>query len=78
KSLIPRIAEGELKSHFHKKSGSRRFVRGCFDGRYVTLPASHDNGQIHSLIGCNCFVDIPAGSGFLEEGDKVKVVRLPE
>jgi molybdopterin molybdotransferase len=76
-TLIPGEGKGELRSSFHKKSDSRRFLRGYFDGRFVTLPAAHDNGQIHSLIGCNCLVDIPAGSGRLEEGDEAKVVILP-
>jgi molybdopterin molybdotransferase len=75
-SLLPRIEYGVLKSGFRKKSNSRRFIRGSFDGTRVTLPETHDNGQIFSMIGCNCFADIPAGSDALHEGDRVKVVVL--
>jgi molybdopterin molybdotransferase len=77
KSLLRPAVRAELRSSFRKRSDTRRFIRGYFDGRSVTLPESHDNGQIRSLIGCNCLVDVPAGSGALREGDAVSVVLLP-
>jgi molybdopterin molybdotransferase len=76
-SLLGPTVRGELKSSFRKRSDTRRFLRGYFDGRGVTLPESHDNGQIRSLIGCNCLVDIPEGSDSLKEGDAVNLLLLP-
>ncbi len=65
--------EAVLATPFGKKSPGRRFLRGTYaDGR-VTLPSEHSSGLLSSLVGCNCLVDIPAGSGALEAGQTVGV-----
>jgi molybdopterin molybdotransferase len=67
----------ELANDFNKKGGARRFVRGRFDGAVVRLPDGHSNGQIRSMIGCNCLIDIPEGSGALKAGDRVSALLFP-
>ena len=74
--LLPRPASAVLDSPFDKGSGIRRFLRGRYEGGRVTLPAGHSSGQLASLIGCNCLVDVPARSGPLAPGDRVDVLLL--
>jgi molybdopterin molybdotransferase len=77
KTLLPARVSAELADDFNKKGGARRFVRGCFDGSLVHLPDGHSNGQIRSMIGCNCLVDVPANSAELKAGDRVSVLIFP-
>jgi molybdopterin molybdotransferase len=65
-----------LNTAFEKSSGVRRFVRGYLDEQGVSLPKGQANGKLFSLLGCNCLVDIPAGSPPLNIGDKVDIVLL--
>jgi molybdopterin molybdotransferase len=67
----------ELADAFNKRGGARRFLRGRFDGSAVHLPDGHFNGQISSMIGCNCLVDLPANSDKLKPGDRVSILILP-
>ncbi len=62
-----------LATPFPKASGGRRFIRGTYEDGKVTLPKGHSSGQLASLVGCNCLVDIAGGSVALEIGDKVTV-----
>ena len=68
--------EGILMNNFHKASSTRRFVRAKLGMQGIFLPRGHSNGQIKSMVGCNCLVDIPAGSGPLSSGSKVCVIML--
>ncbi|MDR1245611.1 MAG: molybdopterin molybdotransferase MoeA [Clostridiales Family XIII bacterium] len=70
-------ASAELADDFNKKGGARRFIRGRFDGSAVHLPDGHSNGQIRSMIGCNCLVDVPADSAELKTGERVSVLLFP-
>ena len=79
--LLPRREKAVLDTPFPKGSGIRRFVRGRFvRGRYgdghVSLPQGHSSGQLRSLAGCSCLVDIPADSGPLAAGETVEVLML--
>ena len=61
---------------FDKASPSRRFLRAfCKQGR-VYPPAAQSNGQLRSMIGCNCLIDVPAGSGAIRPGDPVRILWL--
>lgn len=61
---------------FDKASPSRRFLRAfCKQGR-VYPPAAQSNGQMRSMIGCNCLIDVPAGSGAIRPGDPVRILWL--
>ena len=61
---------------FSKDSRKRRFLRGKADGKEVWLPNQQANGQMRSMVGCNCLIDIPAGSGPVKAGDRVEVFWL--
>ena len=74
--LRPRRQTAVLDSPFPKASRNRRFVRGRCTGGHVTLPQGHASGMLRSLVGCNCLVDIPAGSEALAPGHTVQVVLL--
>lgn len=73
--MWPQI-EAEITNEFHKPSPSRRFLRGQLfidDGTAkVTLTGKQANGVLSSLVGCNFLVDVPAGTGAIEAGQKVK------
>lgn len=62
-----------LNDRFPKESKLQRFVRASLrDGR-ITLPSEHSSGALFSLLGCNCLVEIPAGSPPLDAGSSVTV-----
>ena len=61
---------------FDKSSPCRRFLRAyCREGK-VYPPAAQSNGQMRSMIGCNCLIDVPAGSGAIQTGDVVQILWL--
>lgn len=73
----PRAGESRLANGFGKPSPLRRFVRATLMGGVVTLPkGGHFSGGIGALAGCNCLVDVPAGSRALNAGDEVEVILL--
>lgn len=69
-------ASGVLNTPFSKASSGRRFVRGRYADGQITLPERHSSGMLASLVGCNCLLDIPAGSGPLNAGRNVSVWML--
>ena len=74
--LLPERKRAVLDAPFPKGSPIRRFVRGRYESGHVALPEGHSSGQLRSLVGCNCLVDIPAGSGPLEAGEKIDILML--
>ncbi len=71
-----RRAAARAENGFSRRSPSRRFLRGvCRDGA-VSLPGAQSNGQMRSMIGCNCFVDLPAGTERIRPGDSVEIIWL--
>ena len=74
--LLPERKRAVLDAPFSKGSPIRRFVRGRYEGGHVALPEGHSSGQLRSLVGCNCLVDIPAGSGPLEAGEEMDILML--
>ena len=72
----PVTVSAPLATPFPKASGGRRFVRGLYRDGAVTVPEGHSSGQLRSQVGCNCLVDIPAGSPPLEAGTIIKAVLL--
>jgi molybdopterin molybdotransferase len=40
----------------------RRFIRARIENGTAKFPAEHMSGQIFSIAGCNCLLDIPAGT----------------
>lgn len=72
-----RRAQGTLTGDFPKESKGRRLIRARMEGDRVTLTgANHSSGSLATMIGCNCLIDIPAGTGPLHTGDRVEVILL--
>ena len=42
----------------------------------ASAPSAYTARAMSAMLGCNCFIDIPAGSGPLENGSEVEVVVL--
>ena len=74
--LLPERRGAILDTPFPKSSPIRRFVRGRYGDGHVSLPQGHSSGQLRSLAGCSCLVDIPADSGPLAAGETVEVLML--
>ena len=55
-------------------SASRRYLRGCLKDGTVTVPGAQRNGQMRSMVGCNCLVELPGGA--MHQGDRVDVLIL--
>ena len=66
---------------YSKKSGSRRMVRGrayCTEnGWEVEVLPGQKPSMLRSLLGCNAFIDLPAGTPPVEAGEEVSVILLP-
>ena len=69
-------AQAVLTDRFPKASRGRRFIRAYHENGKVRLPEQHASGSLASVVGCNAFVDIPAGTGALEPGTEVDIVLL--
>ncbi|MDO5407103.1 MAG: molybdopterin molybdotransferase MoeA [Eubacteriales bacterium] len=73
-----RTVQAVLQDGFAKASGQRRFIRGMYENGIVRIRPtdSHSSGILSSMRGCNCLIDIPAGTEPLEPGREVRVVLL--
>jgi len=40
------------------------------------MPEEQSNGQMRSMIGCNCLVDVPAKTGAIDAGETVDIVWI--
>ena len=70
-------AHATLHGGFPKSSPGRRLIRARYEGGDVYLTGeNHSSGSLSTMIGCNAFIDIPAGSGPLADGDEVEVLLL--
>lgn len=72
---LPRV-RARLQNAFPKKSPGRRLIRARFDGEGVTLPDNHSSGSLAGAIGCNCLIDIAAGTDVLAAGQEVEIILL--
>jgi len=70
-----------LAEDFGKKSPKTRLIRGTLDLADGTakMHVSHaqGNGVLHSLVGCDLLAEIPAGSGKLPAGTKLRAYLIP-
>ncbi|MDO4307167.1 MAG: molybdopterin molybdotransferase MoeA [Eubacteriales bacterium] len=65
------------RSEFPKKSPVLRYVRAYYeDGMVRKADGLNDSGILSNMCGCNCLIEIPAGTEALKEGDTVWVVML--
>ena len=67
-SCIPARSVCTLTNGFSKPSKGNRYLRATACGGKVTLPGAgstevHSSGALSAMMGCNCLVEIPAGSG---------------
>jgi molybdopterin molybdotransferase len=74
------IIDVTLLSGFPKKSPARRFLRGKLtyreDGVYFDPAGEQNNDALSSLLQADALADVPAGSGPLPAGTKLKAVLL--
>ncbi|SHK71311.1 molybdopterin molybdotransferase [Selenomonas ruminantium] len=74
--ILPERMQAVLTDAFPKESRGRRFIRAYHENGKVRLPEQHASGSLFSVVGCNAFVDIPAGTGKLAKETEVDIVRL--
>lgn len=66
-----------MQNSYPKKSGVVRYVRAFYhDGLVAKAEGSNASGIMSTMCGCNCLVEIPAGTEMLNEGENVWVVLL--
>lgn len=68
--------KAQMENSFLKSSPGKRFIRGIYRDGKVKIPKQHSSGQIASLLGCNCMIEIEAKSGPVLEGSQVTVWML--
>ena len=73
------IAKGTLTTGFSKSGRDHRYLRAKAAGGSVTIPGeggaeAHSPGSLSAMIGCNCLVELPAGSGPVAPGEEVEVL----
>ena len=78
-SCIPARTVCTLTNGFSKPNKGNRYLRATACGGKVTLPGAgnteaHSSGALSAMMGCNCLVEIPAGSGPVEPGTEVEVL----
>ena len=71
-----RMLQVPAADSYDKKSPVRRILRGRFDGMRVYFSSRQRNGQMAAGIGCNCLIDLPAGSEGIREGEPVRIFLL--
>ena len=77
RDVASRRVRTRVRGSFPKASHGRRLIRAAFDGTAVTPAAgNHSSGSLSANIGCNCLIDIPAGTGPLQANDEVEVILI--
>ena len=78
---IPVHTRGRLTTGFSKPSKGTRFLRARALGGLVEIPGegnaeAHSSGSLSAMMGCNCLVELPAGSGPVTPGEEVEVLNF--
>lgn len=77
KDLKLKKLQAVAESNFPKKSMVTRYVRAYYEDGKVRIPkGSNASGILSSMCGCNCLIEIPAGTPKIETGDEVWIVLL--
>jgi molybdopterin molybdotransferase len=75
---LPARVGAVLADDFAKPSPQRRFLRGrlhmAAGANFVELTGEQSNGVLKSLVNCNAYIDVPAGSGRMVAGQDVSVL----
>ena len=59
---------------FHKPAGARRIVRAKYENGAFTIPDTGNTpGNLSTLKGCNCLVDIPADRSGVRAGEEMHI-----
>ena len=76
KDFMPNEIDIALADSFSKKSPITRIIRGTLafiDGKiFMRVPSEQGNGILRTMSGANVMAVIPAGSGKLQAGEKLK------
>ena len=76
KDFMPHEIDIALANSFGKKSPITRIIRGTLnfaDGKiFMRVPSEQGNGVLSTMSGANVMAIIPAGSGKLQEGERLK------
>lgn len=67
---------GQLLCSYEKASPVRRFIRAFYNQGKVSIGRNNDSGLLGTLVGCNCLIDVPAGTDLLKAGQSVRVMLL--
>lgn len=78
--ILPRTRR-TLTTGFSKSSKGNRYLRAKASGGTVAVPGegkaeANSSGSLSGMIGCNCLVELPAGSGPVEPGVEVEVLSF--
>ncbi len=78
---IPPRTVRTLTTGFSKADKGERYLRAKAMGENVAIPGegsaeAHSSGSLSAMIGCNCLVKLPAGSGPVVPGEKVEVLHF--
>lgn len=65
-----------LLEDFDKFSKQRRFIRGYYKQGKVKISSNNSSGQLRSMLGCNCLVEIAENSKPLKQNTEVIVWML--
>lgn len=77
KELEPKRIRAVAESEFPKRSGVTRYVRAFYKDGKVRIPeGSNASGILSSMCGCNCLIEIPAGTPEVKRGDEAWVILL--
>lgn len=77
KDLKLKRLQAVAENNFPKKSTVTRYVRAYYEDGKVRIPkGSNASGILSSMCGCNCLIEIPAGTPKIETGDEVWIVLL--
>ena len=77
KDLELKRVSAVAENGFPKRSGVTRYVRAYYEDGRVRIPeGSNASGILSSMRGCNCLMEIPAGTVSVGKGDRVWVVLL--
>lgn len=78
--ILPRT-QRTLTTGFSKSSKGNRYLRAKSSGGKVAIPGEgnaevHSSGSLSAMVGCDCLVELPAGSGPVEPGEEVEVLSF--
>lgn len=73
-ALLPVRTTARAAADIEKAGTPRRFLRATCRGGVVTAPGSQANGQMRSMVGCNCLVDMAEGTVCIRKDEPVSVV----